>query len=375
MDTRIARASLTHVVVPYKEGRGANRGQGPPQRESLLLTLEDAHGRIGLGECSPPYFGPGSTADIQSDWSALTGSVIPSLLDQQPGSLDSPTVPAGWAQLPLAARAAVDGALLDLIAQQEHCGLAQLLGASRERIEAGVEASVWLDTHPTIVDLLRAMEPHRQEGIRAFVIAIEPGRDLAFVEAACSHCAECLIAVDAKARYSPSDAELFRRLDALDPLWIADPWDSADLDGLAQLQRELVTPICLDATDPEVIRRKACRLARIELQRLGGLTAARHLHNLAAEHQIGCQVATGPELGVGLAQSIAFATLPNCKDPSGLAPSSRWFVEDLLRPSIDLDDQSPGFFRIPTRAGLGHLLDLPCVHQHQVRTESWGRTG
>jgi O-succinylbenzoate synthase len=333
-------------------------------RHSLILTLEDEAGRVGLGECSPPGDGSAAVAAVEASWEELAGwaqAVVES------GTGD------GWEDLATSARAAADGALLDLMAQAEQRSLAEYLGASPARIAAGVEPSVRLVPQQTVVDLLRAIEPHRQEGIRTFVVAVQPGRDVDFVAAVRSHCSECQVAVDAGGRYRPADAAVFRRLDELEPLWIADPWDPSDVEGLARLQSELEAPICLDVTHTEALRRGACRLARVALQEVGGLTAARRLHDQAAELGIGCRVGTGPELGIGLAQAIAFATLPNCKDPTGLAPTARWFVDELVKPPIELDDEGGGRFRVPERAGLGHVLNLPRVHQHQVRAESWGR--
>lgn len=364
MRSRIVRATLTQVMVPFKEGHAGGGPCGPRRmRDSLILALEDEQGRVGLGECSPPGDWPATNEGIAASWQGLAGWAR--------GVVESGAV-EGWEALEPPARAAADGALLDLAAQAEHRSLAERLGASAARIEAGVEPSVRLEPRETVVDLLRAIEPHRQEGIRTFVVAIRPGRDVDFVTAVQAHCADCLLAVDAGGRYTPADADVFRRLDALGPLWIADPWDARDVEGLARLQADLESPLCLDASHVEAMRRGACRLARIALQEVGGLTAARRLHDLAAELGVGCRVGTGPELGIGLAQAIAFATLPNCKDPTGLAPTARWFVDELVKPPIELDDEGGGRFRVPARPGLGHVLDLPRVHQHQVRAESWG---
>jgi O-succinylbenzoate synthase len=267
--------------------------------------------------------------------------------------------------------AGVETAACDLIGQRQERSLASLLGASEARIAAGIEPSVAIGPCPTVVDLLRSIEPHWQEGVRTFNIGIAPGQDLELLTAIRNHYPECQLAADAGGRFGRSHMEIFKRLDDLDLLWIDDPLPPDDFEGLAALQAELVTPLCVDATHTTVHRRGGCRLARLSIQRAGGLIAARRLHDTCLAHQVGCRVCTGPESGVGLAQAIALATLPNCKDPSGLAPSGLWFADVFVKPPLELDDLLPGRFRVSTRPGLGLAVDWVRIREHQVKHEEF----
>src|SRR5260370_14019329 len=49
-----------------------------------------------------------------------------------------------------------------------------------------------------------------------------------------------------------------------------------------------------------------------------------------------------PELGVGQAQGIHLASLANCKYPTDIEPSARWFVDDYVVPLIE--HSGPGVF-------------------------------
>jgi O-succinylbenzoate synthase len=122
-----------------------------------------------------------------------------------------------------------------------------------------------------------------------------------------------------------------------------------------------VTP----ARTAEAIRRGACRIVNIKIQRVGGFGPALALHDLCYEHGVACWVGSMPELGIGQAQGIHLAALANCKYPTDIEPSARWFVDDYVVPLIELS--SPGLLSVPTRPGLGYQVDQAKVRRYQVR--------
>jgi O-succinylbenzoate synthase len=69
----------------------------------------------------------------------------------------------------------------------------------------------------------------------------------------------------------------------------------------------------------------------------------------------------------GPAQGIHLATLANCKYPTDIEPSARWFVDDYVVPRIELN--APGLFAVPTRPGLGFEVDHAKLRHYQVRQE------
>jgi O-succinylbenzoate synthase len=371
MAHQIERVLLTHLQVPL---RGSESRPGETRvvlRDVYLVLLETGDGLVGIGECCPPI---GDESAVESCWLALAERLLPPLFGRQIDALgDIPPLLAREAALPTAALAGVETAAWDLVGQAHQRCLASLLGASDARIEVGVEPSVGFGVQPTIVDLLRAIEPHHEEGIRAFNIGIAPGSDVEFVAAVAQHYPRCALGVDCGGRFGREHHDLFQRLDELDPLWIERPYSGGDIAGLAALQEDLVSPICLDATDTAAIERGACRLARLQVQTVGGLAAARRVHDELQQRNVACRVDTTPELGIGLAQGIALASLPNCKDPSGLAPTARWFLDDIVKPPIELELEpaTPARFRVSTRPGVGHVIDWARVRQHQVRQREW----
>jgi O-succinylbenzoate synthase len=156
---------------------------------------------------------------------------------------------------------------------------------------------------------------------------------------------------------------------------IEQPLAAADLDGLAALQAELATPVCLDESaetteyTAEAIRREACRIVNLKVQRVGGLGPALALHDLCFQHGVACWVGAMPELGVGQAHGIHLAALANCKYPTDIAPSARWFVDDYSAPLVEMT--APGLLAVPTRPGLGYDVDHAKVRRYQVRQEEF----
>jgi O-succinylbenzoate synthase len=80
-----------------------------------------------------------------------------------------------------------------------------------------------------------------------------------------------------------------------------------------------------------------------------------------------------PELGIGQAHGIHLATLANCKYPSDLAPSARWFVDDYAVPLVE--HASPGVIRVPDRPGVGYRVDAAKLHRYQIRQQEFRLDG
>src|SRR5206468_4281377 len=162
-----------------------------------------------------------------------------------------------------------------------------------------------------------------------------------------------------------------RQLDEFDLLMFEQPMAATDIDGSAALQQAVTTPVCLDeaAETPEqtalAIRRGACRIVNLKIQRVGGLGPARAIHDLCYQEGVACWVGAMPELGIGQAAGIHLAALANCKYPTDVEPSARWFVDDYVAPPLEL--ASPGLFSVPTRPGLGFQVDPVKLRRYQVR--------
>jgi len=370
----IERVVLTHLQIPFKEPFRISAGE-VAIKDAILVVLE-TQSAIGLGESSPMAAGFGYSPDTpEGCWRDLTTSLAPSLLGQSFSTTEDITTLASTWQGSRFAVAGIETALWDLLGQAHHATIADLLGAPEARIAAGVESGLAVGIYPTIVKLISTVESHLEAGYRRVKLKIQPGADIELVRAVRQHFGDVPLVVDANGSYTIDDLDTFRELDRYDLLMIEQPMAAMDLDGSAALQRAIETPICLDETaeDPEralaAIERGACRIINLKLQRVGGFGPARAIHDLCWQHGIDCWVGSMPELGIGQAHGIHLATLPNCKYPSDLAPSARWFVDDYAVPRIE--HSSPGVIRVPDRPGVGYCVEAAKVHHYQIRQQEF----
>src|SRR5262249_33130174 len=159
--------------------------------------------------------------------------------------------------------------------------------------------------------------------------------------------------------------------DDLDLLMIEQPMKADDIEGMVWLQNEIATPICIDESagsieqTTEAIRRGACRIVNLKIQRVGVLGPALAIHDLCFRHGVACWVGSLPELGLGQVFGIHLATLANCKYPTSVQPSARWFVDDYIAPTLELS--APGLFIIPQRPGVGYQVDPYKLRRYHVR--------
>jgi O-succinylbenzoate synthase len=97
---------------------------------------------------------------------------------------------------------------------------------------------------------------------------------------------------------------------------------------------------------------KSCRLVNIKIQRVGGLANAIAVHDLCASVGMSVWAGTMPELGIGGAQTLHLATLPNFSYPTDVESSARWFIDDVIEPLITVRE---GMISIP--AGTGNCYE------------------
>lgn len=373
----IERVVLTHLQIPLKEPFRISGGE-VAIKDAILVTLETASG-VAHGESSPMAAGFGYSADTpEGCWDDLHDRIAPSLIGR---TVESPVDIAALASAWSGSRFAIAGAetaLWDLLGQTYHATIAGLLGAIDEQAVLGAQSGLAVGLYPSIVEMLKTIETHLAEGYRRVKIKIQPGSDVELVRAVRQHFGEIPLMVDANGAYTAADIEVFRQLDEFDLLMFEQPMAMDDIAGLARLQESVVTPVCIDETaetlerTAEAIRRGACRIVNIKIQRVGGLGPARAIHDLCHREGIACWVGAMPELGIGQAAGIHLASLANCKYPTDVEPSARWFVDDYVAPPLEL--ASPGLFSIPTRPGLGFQVDPVKLKRYQVRQAEFHAT-
>ncbi len=257
------------------------------------------------------------------------------------------------------AKAALEIAILDAELRAAGVSLARHLGAVRDAVDAGVSVGIMA----SIPVLLDAVAGYLDEGYRRIKLKIEPGWDVAPVQAVRERFGDDLmLQVDANAAYTLADAPQLGRLDPFDLLLIEQPLAEDDVLGHADLAARIRTPICLDESivsaraAAAAIRLGACAIVNIKPGRVGGYLEARRVHDVCAAHGVPVWCGGMLETGVGRAANVALAALPNFTLPGDTSASRRYFERDVTDPFV-LED---GRLRVPDGPGIG-VAPLPGV--------------
>ena len=350
-DMKIECIELHHVdmplVYPFETSFGREF-----TRPCILVAVQGG-GLTGWGECTAgagPWY---SSETIGTAWHVLRDFLAPAVLGQEvasPADVVARFQPVRGHEM---ARAGLENAVWDLLAQAQGVSLAHVLGGQRERVPVGVSVGI----EPTLELLLERVAQYVDEGYRRVKLKIKPGWDVAVVRAVRERWPDLPLQVDANSAYTPADVPVFQELDQFDLLLIEQPLHHDDIVDHARLQAHIRTPLCLDESihSPEHARWAldigACRVINIKVGRVGGLTAARQIHDLCAGRGVPVWCGGMLETNVGRATNVAMAALPNFTLAGDISASARYYREDIAGPDFVLNGDST--LSVPTGPGLG----------------------
>jgi len=341
-------------------------------RDTILVAVW-ADGVEGWGE-SPVEDGPWySSETVETAWHVQRDCLVPMLLGQR-----LETAAEAFDRMALVrghnmAKTGLEEALWDIEARQKGVSVAQLLGATRPRIESGVSVGI----QDTLEELLERVEGYLAQGYCRVKVKIKPGWDLEVVRALRGRWPDVPLMVDANSAYTleQEDADRLAALDGFDLMMIEQPLAYDDIYEHSLLQSRLRTPLCLDESIHTPAHARAalelgsCRIINIKPGRVGGLTQARRIHDLCRER--GAPVWCGGllETGVGRAHNVAIASLPGYTLPGDVSASDRYFGQDVVEPPFRL--KSDGTIDVPQGPGIGVEVDRPFLDRVTVRREAF----
>jgi L-alanine-DL-glutamate epimerase-like enolase superfamily enzyme len=259
----------------------------PPQHATLTVVRAfDADGHEGVG-ATPSYSTGRFDLSMLESLRLLAPRVVgrdPELRERIWYDLDDLTLPV----LP-GARAALDIALWDLVAQRARLPLHRLLGGARDRLVAYASTPMLTDA-AAYVEFIAQM---RSQGFRAVKIHAwcEPERDLEMLRTVHAAHGDGGIGLmhDAEQRYDRRSAvRVGRELDAMGFEWLEAPLPDVDLDGYRELRRRVHVPILPGGNTivglhevSQALRWEPWDAVRFDVTIAGGFTPAGKLAGLA----------------------------------------------------------------------------------------------
>lgn len=352
---KIKEAKLYQINLPLRKPFETSFAK-MQYKKCIILELIDDQGNSGFGESSAfdiPFY----NEEFRSgSWSLLQEQLLPEIVGQQIQHPDDIYQIFAGIRKNNMSKSAVNSALWDLFAQQQHLSLAAALGGTKTKIETGV--SIGVQSSPQT--LVEAVRDYLNIGYRRIKMKIKPGKDYEYLAAVRDEFPDAMLMADANSAYRLADAPLLQKLDDLNLIMIEQPLEPGDLLDHAHLQSQLKTSICLDESvtslddTRKMIELKSGRIINIKVARVGGLGIARQIQKLAAANGIACWCGGMLDSGIARAANVAVATLPGYTLPNDIAASTRYYAADIISPPVELTGT---YVEVPKTVGLGYQID------------------
>lgn len=343
------------ISIPMTEPFRISSGE-VSAKDAVLVRL--SHGdAFGWGESSAMAGSFYSSDTPDSCEAELRGRILPSVKGRRfetMGELERHLLAISPSRF---ATVAVETAAWELLARQRGVSLRRLFGLPDRPIPSGLAVGLY----DSVDQLLAAIDRYGATNYQRLKIKIKRGHDVELVAAVRRRLPDFPLFVDANADYTLDDAPIFRQLDAFGLMMFEQPLAREALDDSAALQRQVRTPICIDESAETLddvrraIAKGSCRIVNIKIQRVGGYLEALRIVELCAENGVPVWMGTMPELGIGSAQALVLASHPAFQFPTDVEPSHRWYVDDILRPELELRN---GCLELPPGPGIGFEVDV-----------------
>lgn len=371
MNSHIERITLRLVsmtlIEPFRTSFGMQY-----ERYGLIVSVQ-GDGLTGWGECVASQGVPTTKVEdwafysyetIETAWHILKDFLAPTVLRQQLATPDAVAALGERLRGHPMARAGLEGAVWDWAAQRRGISLAQLLADAqgyayplRHRVSVGVSIGI----APRVEDTVRTVADFIAQGYRRIKLKIKPGWDVAVARVVRREFPDVPLMLDANSAYTLADADHLCELDEFKLLMIEQPLGYDDIYEHSLLQARLTTPLCLDESIHSVKdvalahTLGACRIINIKPGRVGGLLAARTIHDFCLMHNTPVWCGGMFETGIGRSANIALASLPGFTLPGDISASDRYYRQDIADPPFVLNSDST--IDVPTTPGLGVTIN------------------
>lgn len=251
------------------------------------------------------------------------------------------------------AKAAVENALLDLMARQCRIPLFELIGGKKKKIMSGISIGI----KENIDNLLKTIQIACDKKYHRIKIKIKKNKDIKILKKVRRSFPNIKLMVDANSDYTLEDLHILKKLDEFDLMMIEQPLNYDDIYFHSLLQHQIQTPICLDESVKTLNDARAaaelgsCKIINIKQGRVGGMLNAKKIQKYCRNSDIKAWSGGMLETGIGRAFNLHLQTLPGFVLPGDTSETSRYFAEDIVDKPVIL--QPDGFIKLPDGAGIG----------------------
>lgn len=360
---RIKEIRLHRLSIPLKREFSTHL-QTVIERESILLEIIDETGEVGLGECvafSSPWY---TEETIQTCWDALKNWLIPSVLNEKishPSAIPELLKHVKGNRM---AKAAIDLAVWDLFAKKKDMPLWKLIGGIRHEIDAGVVLTGDLNK-----DMFAQVEQAKTTGYKRVKLKIDSKTNPEALKQLIEAFPSMLFFADANGIFTKLGLAPLLAFERAGLSLIEQPFGDDDWGLHSEASRLMKTPIALDesirtiADVERMIEMQAGRVIVLKPGRVGGISEALKIHELAVEHQLPIWIGGMIELGVSKAHNLALASLSQMSLPGDFSASNHFWHEDIIEPVIYVEN---GKIPLSDNPGIGFDIDLNVIDKYRA---------
>jgi len=321
-------------------------------KEALLLKIV-SDDLWGWGECvtSPdPYYGYETN---KTAFHIIQDFLIPILSNMKNFTVEEVLESFERIRGHQMAKAAVENALLDLVARQCQIPLFELIGGKNKKIMSGISIGI----RKNMNDLLKTIQTACDKKYHRIKLKIKKNKDIEILKKVRSAFPSIKLMADANSDYTLEDMPILKRLDEFNLMMIEQPLNYDDIYFHALLQNRIQTPICLDESIKNLNDAKtaaelgSCKIINIKQGRVGGMLNAQKIQAYCLNSGIKTWSGGMLETGIGRAFNLHLQTLPGFVLPGDTSETSRYFAEDIVDKPVIL--QPDGFIEIPIGTGIG----------------------
>lgn len=362
---KLVQVDLLHIRIPLKNSFETSFGR-KSELNHVIVKAYDQSGLVGWGESACPTKPDYCPETIETCLHILRDYLVPAVLGQPFATVEEFVAPYNWVRGNNFAKAGLEMAVWDILAQSQGVSVARLLGGTRTHIESGVSMGIEPDTDV----LLEKIRGFVEQGYKRVKLKVKPGCDFEVISTVRKHFPELPLMMDANSAYTLADLEHLKSFDQFGLMMIEQPLSHDDIVDHAHLQRALQTPICLDESihSAQDARRAlelgSCRMINLKAGRVGGLLEARRIHDLCQSQGVPVWCGGMHEFGIGRAFNVALSSLSNFTIPGDVSGSDKYYAQDIVQPPIlAIGGVIPVHYEQP---GLGYTVDETTVKNFTV---------
>jgi L-alanine-DL-glutamate epimerase-like enolase superfamily enzyme len=305
----IERIDVTPFQIPFATFLRSGQQMHVKKAENVLVRVTADDGTVGIAEANAfaELFGESQASIVHaiSDW------IAPRVKGIALSDFERLWHPLDIMRGNNSAKAAVDMAVHDALAQVLGLPMYRMLGGYRDRVPL-----TWIIGQGTVDEMLEEGAGALGRGFKSFKIKIglDPAKDVKVIAALRKQLGDATVLyVDANQGYSYADAIwALPRMETQGIVIIEDPIQNWDVDGRRKLGERLKVPMLGDecARTPEEVKREIdlgiLRMINLKTPR-SGYYASRKIVHLAEQAGFVCMMGTMLETDVGALAAAHFA--------------------------------------------------------------------